>query len=181
MPRNGEACPFFKNMWYVIQTQTGKEQEFIEIINKAVGHRTFKRCFFVKRERVWRKNGKCIIYTEPLYPGYIFVETQFPEEFYSQLHQIPQFSMFIGKNDNKLNPVQKEEMEFLQSLVLGDQEDTIRLSPIEVNETGEIISCSGPLQQYKDCIVKQRLRMRYVVVKVIVDGREEEILLGVKV
>lgn len=172
---------FCKNMWYVIQTQTGKEQEFIEIINKAVEHRTFKRCFFVKRERVWRKNGKCITYTEPLYPGYIFVETVFPEEFYSQLFQIPQFSMFIGKNDNKLNPVQKEEMEFLQSLILGDREDTIRLSPIEVNEAGEIISCQGPLRRYENCIVKQRLRMRYVVVKTMVGGREEEILLGVKV
>ena len=45
-------------MWYVIQTVTGKEQELMKAIeNVLVGNKreeTYKRCFTLERECIWR-------------------------------------------------------------------------------------------------------------------------------
>ena len=90
-------------MWYVIQTMTGREQELVDLITdrqKAVNElinvggqsagdeaykrtddsRTRDRCFVIKREVVWRRQGECIKHTETLFPGYVFVDTESPQE-----------------------------------------------------------------------------------------------------
>ena len=80
-----------EKMWYVVETEAGKEQAFINIIEKTIEHRSFKRCFFVKRERLRRQQERCCVYREILYPGYVFVDTEEPNAFCGEVERLQQF------------------------------------------------------------------------------------------
>ena len=84
-------------MWYAIQTMTGREQELIDVIDARTDHNTYRRCFYVRREAVWRREGRYIVHVETLFPGYVFVDTEEPEKFYMELKKIPKFSRLLGK------------------------------------------------------------------------------------
>ncbi|MCI8416254.1 MAG: hypothetical protein HFI33_01925 [Lachnospiraceae bacterium] len=166
-------------MWYAIQTMTGDEEEIIDTIRKVVSPEVCEDCFLLKREAVWRIQGGCKIHTERLFPGYVFVSTECPEEFYRQLKMVPQFTRILGKEEREFYPVSAEEETFLKELLNGDEEYTVRLSPVEVDVQGNIVACGKPLERYLDCVVKKRIRLRYVVIRVWLFGRERDILLGI--
>ena len=60
-------------MWNVIQVVTGKEEETKNVIEKEQGREFFKDCFYIRRERVWRRDGQCIVHLETMFPGYLFL------------------------------------------------------------------------------------------------------------
>ena len=83
-------------MWYMIQTQEGREQELVDAVRGSAGDEFGKqlgdRCFFLQREAVWRRDGRCIKHLDVLFPGCVFVESdseacfsQRLEEFLSRL------------------------------------------------------------------------------------------------
>ena len=167
-------------MWYAVQTITGKEEKAMDEIEKVVESHVCERCFLLKREAVWRIQGACRIHTENLFPGYLFVQTQYPEKFYSQLKTVPQYTRFLGKEDGGFYPVSKEEEIFLKRLLNKDRENIVRLSTGKVDKDGTIIDCDGPLRYYLGYVVKKRIRLRYVMIRVHLFGREREILLGIR-
>ena len=91
-------------MWYVIQTVTGKEQELMKAIeNVLVGNKreeTYKRCFTLERECIWRIEGQFRIHIEPLFPSYVFAETDNPDAFFIALKQVPKLAKLLGAEGN---------------------------------------------------------------------------------
>lgn len=168
-------------MWYAVQTITGKEEKAKEEIEKVIESHVCEHCFLLKREAVWRIQGACRIHTENLFPGYLFVQTQYPEEFYRKLKAVPQYTRILGKEDGGFYPVSKEEEIFLKRLLNKDREHIVRLSTVRVDEEGTIIECDGPLRHYLGYVAKKRIRLRYVMIRVHLFGREREILLGIRV
>ncbi len=167
-------------MWYAIQTLTGKEERAIKEIEKMVDRRVYEKCFLLKREAVWRIQGTCKIHIEPLFPGYIFVRTQNPGEFCRQLKAVPEYTRILGKEESGFYPVSEDEELFLKRLLNKDTEDTVRLSPAIVDEDGTITGCGKPLKPYLEYMIKKRIRLRYVIIRVHLFGRDREILLGIK-
>ena len=55
--------------------------------------------------------------------------------------RVPGFSKLLGKEESQFYPVSEEEKQLVRQLLDGDKEDTIRLSPVKVNEDKEIIWC----------------------------------------
>ena len=115
-----------------------------------------------------------------MFPGYIFVETQSPEEFYRQLKEVPQYTKILGKEESEFFPVSKDEEMFLKRLLNKDHENTVRLSAVKVDENGMIVECSKPLKPYFEYVIKKRIRLRYVVVRIHLFGRDRELLLGIR-
>ena len=167
-------------MWYAIQTITGEEEKTIDMIRRVTAPEICEDCFLLKREAVWRLQGNCRIHTERLFPGYVFVVTREPEELYRQLKAVPQFTRLLGKEEREFYPVSSEEEAFLKNLLQEDGEHTVRLSKVEVDGQGNIVACGEPLKNYLGCVVKKRIRLRYVVIRVWLFGREREILLGIR-
>lgn len=167
-------------MWYVIQVLTGHEEKMKEMIERSVEDSCFDSCFYLKRERVWRRDGKCIVHVETMFPGYLFVVTDLPMELFKRLKQIPQFTRLLRTEENCFLSVTEEERKLLENLVLNDTEKTVRLSEVELDGEKRITGVSGPLAAYKNCIVKKKIRLRYVVVRVRLFGRERDILTGIK-
>ena len=157
-------------MWYAIQTITGSEEDIIESIRRTVDTEAYEECFLLKREAVWRIQGECRVHVERLFPGYVFVSTQHPREMYQQLKRISSYTKILGK----------EEEEFLKDLLNGDQEYTVRLSMAVVDKQGNIAACGAPLEKYLDRVIKKRIRLRYVIIRVHLFGRDREILMGLR-
>ncbi len=99
-------------MWYLIQTEEGKEQELIDAIRERAGEKIAGRCFLMRREVVWRREGRCIPHVETLFPGCVFAEDDGKENFTGCLKEI--LSDF-DLEPRKLSE-QKKETERKQSL-----------------------------------------------------------------
>lgn len=98
-------------MWYLIQTEEGKEQELIDAIREKAREKIAGHCFLIRREAVWRREGRCIPHVEILFPGCVFAEDDGEENFAKRLKKIlSDFDLESGKL-----PKQKKETERGQS------------------------------------------------------------------
>lgn len=165
-------------MWYVIQTETGHEQLLIEMLKKLPGQ-TKDNCFYIKREEVWRIGGEYKIHEEMMFPGYVFIQTQRPEKLYHSLKQIPRLTKILGKEEYDFHPLPKEEEYFLKRLLNDDKDNTVRLSKVQTDEEGNIISCDKPLRYFEPCVIKKRIRQRFVIIRITLLGRDREVKLGI--
>lgn len=180
--RSGEAYPSDRNcMWYVIQVTTGKEEEMRQLIERKIRPEFYERCFYVKRERIWRREGQCIIHLETMFPGYLFVITDKPKELYWRLKEIPRFTKMLRTEEEVFLSVVDDEKEFMENLLNGDEEDIVRLSKVKLNEKKEIIAAEGSLEHYIGNIVKKKIRLRYVMIDVMLFGKKRTVLIGIDV
>ncbi len=196
-------------MWYVIQTVTGKEQELVDAIERILSGegQKYSRCFVIYREFVWRLGGRHKLQAEPLFPSYVFVETDVPEEFFLELKRVPKLSKLLGL-DGCFWSIYQEEEEFLKCMLeegesaggegcLGPEDSDsrvlslgdinrlkhgclVRRSLVRVDKEGKIIEADGVLGRYMDRMVKQRLRKRSVVIEVSFLGRMRRVQLGIR-
>lgn len=166
-------------MWYVIQTVTGREKELVEAVDRVLEGRGYSRCFVLQQECSWRIDGGYRIHTEPLFPSYVFVETETPEVFFYALKQVPKMTKLLG-SDGMFWMVQEKERELLEQLIGNDKDYVVRRSRVQVNSDGEIVSAQGALRGFVGSIVKKRLRRRFVVIEVPFMGERRRIRLGIR-
>lgn len=179
--RSGEAYPKVgaKTMWYVIQTISGKEKTVVEAIDNILSGEGYERCFVPQRECIWRIEGKYRIHTEPLFPSYVFAETDTPESFFFALKRVPKLTKLLGAEGTFWN-VEEEEEKQLRSFMEEDGEFVVRRSLVRVDEEGNILSAQGALNGYVGKIIKKRLRKRSVVVEIPFLGETRKIQLGIR-
>ena len=72
-------------MWYMIQTEEGREQQLIDAVRNRAGEEAGSRLFCLRREAVWRREGRCITHVETLFPGCIFIEDDGEKNFLKRL------------------------------------------------------------------------------------------------
>lgn len=143
-------------MWYVIQTMVGNENNIREQIGKLISRDLYKECFSIKYENIWKKSGSSNICVEALFQGYLFIETDNPEQLYMGLKGVEGFSsMLTDKDDKEITflKVEKDEQELLESLINGDPEHIVRVSYVHRNKQKRIDYAKGPLKNYVDKIV----------------------------
>lgn len=191
-------------MWYVMQTITGKEQELVDVIWRVLTgeSKKYERCFVLYQEYDRRSGGKLETCVETLFPSYVFVETNAPEEFFLELKHVPKMSRLLGA-DGCFWTMNREEELFLCRMLEkstagnigtagetadGKQEQKleqekkylIRPSLVWVDDKGAITGAKGILEDYRNQIVKQRLRKRSVVIEIPFCGKIRRIRLSIR-
>lgn len=177
-------------MWYVIQTITGKEQELVNaiehVLEGATKEKTYKRCFVLYRECVWRIKGQLRVHIEPLFPSYVFAETEDPDEFYMALKKVPKLSKLLGSEGSFWALKIEEEQFFCSMLEVVEQEKEnereyylVHRSLVKTDCEGKIIDADGVLKNYLDKIVKQRLRKRSVIIEIPFMRTKRRVQLGI--
>lgn len=169
-------------MWYVIQTVNGQEQQVCTWINQRMDHTLFERCFVPLYEDVWRKEGVGHISVKKTFAGYVFIETDRPDEVYEELRKIPKFAVLLSDQPDQSNqkeetfiPVSGEEEQFLRSIYT---DGIMRVSYIEKNSDGRVTSIIGPLEKYRDHIVKLDLSHRRAVAEIPLFGQMRRMKFG---
>ena len=76
--------------------------------------------------------------------------------------------------------VADDEQEFLRNMLNHDPQDIVRLSKVTLDEQKKIVAAEGPLQSYVGYIVRQKLRLRYVMVETRLFGKERTVLVGIR-
>lgn len=168
-------------MWYVVRTETGREEQIVEEIRALLPQDKYKECFSMKRENLCHSRGELKVIVERMFPGYVFLVTDAPAYFYDELKRIPRYAKVLGREEDEFFSIKEEEQDFLQSLM--DEEKgshLVRLSPVITNKNGDFLKVGGALRQYRKNIVKKRNRLRYVLVKMELFGKEREIYLGIR-
>lgn len=177
-------------MWYVIQTITGKEQELVNAIEHIFGGTTkrkpYKRCFVLYRECVWRIEGKLRLHIAPLFPSYVFTETENPDELYIALKQVPKLSKLLGSEGSFWGLKLEEEPFFCSMLEVAEREKgnekesyLVHRSRVKTDCKGTIIEADGVLRNYLDQVVKQRLRKRSVIIEIPFMQAKRRVQLGI--
>lgn len=177
-------------MWYVIQTITGKEQDLVDTIKQVMicERKKYQRCFVVYQECAYRTHGAPEFHIEPLFPSYVFVETETPEEFFLELKRVPRMSKLLGA-DGCFWSIHKEEEIFLCDMLEESEKKAgtskelpylIYPSLVQVDEDGHIIKAEGILGKYMGKIVKQRLRKRSVIIEIPFCGKMRRVRLGIR-
>lgn len=187
-------------MWYVIQTMTGREEELAEALEKILPSGVYEKSILLKKESVWRLHGEQKLRIDILFPGYVFVETEKPDELYYELKRVPKVSKLLGDGEEEFLPVQEEEKEFLVSLLEKEtlkekdgektegmplrskktEERIVRRSEVKLDEKGEIIEAGEPLNKYLENIIKKRIRKRYVIIEKELFGKKRTVHMGIR-
>lgn len=177
-------------MWYVIQTTTGKEQELVDVIHKSLPQKSYKECFFMRRELLKRLGGRWLEVTETLFPAYVFLEMDQPDEMFYHLKKVPELAKILGDNQGEFIPLEAEEVRFLETLCdrmeknikNADKKEAylVRLTKVHMDENGRVDRLDGPLEHFKEKIIRLNLRKRYAVIESTMRGERQTALLGIK-
>ena len=138
--------------WYIIFENNEKIKDLLVWFNKQPD----VKAFIVKSERFWKKDGKKMFIEKPMYPNYIFVETNLDsKEFYdvvSKLEGNLSSTMKVLQNDTQsVMSLSNEEKEFLESL-LNEDHSIVHSTGVIVNS--KLIVQEGPLMGKEEMIKK---------------------------
>ena len=177
-------------MWYVIQTITGKEQELVDLVYKMLPKTVYKECFFLKRQLLKRLGGEWLEVTETLFPAYVFLDLMNADEVFYGLKRIPEFSKLLGDNLGEFIPLEEEEREFLEPLCANESSVEnadkgagyylVRNTKVYLDDKGEIERLDGPLEYFKEKIIRLNLRKRYALIETAIRGEQQTAMLGIK-
>lgn len=171
-------------MWYVIQTVTGQEEILTDMIRKIIPGKYYRECFYIRRECADREGDGWRVYQSVLFPGYVFVDTDMPEKVYYSLKGVPKLTKLLKSAEEAAREelfflrVSDEEKEFLENI--QSEGHLVRRSLVKLDEEKQIIGAEGAVGKYIDCIVKQRVRKRFVLIRQRLLGKERKILLGIR-
>lgn len=167
-------------MWYVIQTRTGQEEEILLFFDCMISKELFQKCFIPKGEWLKRLGGEWQLKINPLFPGYVFVETETPEELFLELKAVPKLTKILGNGAYEFIPLRPEEEEFLRRIMGEDGDFVVKVSTIQVSEDGVATVADGILKQFEKDIVRFNLRKRFALVRVFMLGEERTVIFGLR-
>lgn len=162
-------------MWYVIQTRSGEESGIKDYI-ESIAEPSLCRVILPLREDVWRKGGIGHISVKKLFPGYLFIETEDPEEVYQKLKKVTHFTRLLSMEEKDCSKtfltVGQEDEEFIRSLT---DDGMMGISYIRKKPGGRIEEIKGPLSRYTNKITKLDIPHRRAVVETDAFGKHRKI------
>lgn len=163
------------NKWYVLQVETGKEDNMVTWLNSYFNGTDVIECFVVKRETKRKLYGKWKTVIESLFKGYIFLVSDNPVNVFYRLKDIPSFTKLLDNGDYGFVPLKREEIQFILNLSSGRPDHTVRISTIDLNEGDEIEYIGGDLSMFSGQIKRIDKHKRRAVVEVEMFGRKTDI------
>ena len=101
-----------------------------------------------------------------------------PDKVYYSLKSVPKLTKLLKNEEEIFLGVFEEEREFLENI--QSEGHLVRRSLVKLDEEKQIIGAEGAVGKYFDHIVKQRVRKRYVLIRMKLLGKDRKILLGIK-
>ena len=170
-------------MYYVIYTQTGKEEKVIDAIKNKLHNNEDFEVFSPYRKSLRKHKGEYKEVIERCFPGYLFVETDKPKELFFDLYWVDEYTKLLGREGITYNftPLNDEESRMIDILYSKNNNRTTEISDIEVSE-GQIVKVlDGPLDGIEGTIKKIDLHKRKVLIEFPFCGRYVEATLAINI
>lgn len=147
--------------WYVIQVPTKKERLVCERIKDILSKDIYTECFVPLAERVYKKEGKVKIVTRPLFPGYLFIISDYIEDVYLQIKKVPYFTRVLHA-DFQFVPLEWDEVAVFADFL--NQEKVMEMSKGYI-EGSQVYVTDGPLKGQEGRIKKVNRHKRIAIIE----------------
>lgn len=174
-------------MFYVLQIAPHEESRIEQILRESMPSSLCKQCFHPMRRRTKKIHGEWIETSEKLLPGYVFVETDTPDEFYKKLRTIPRLTKMLGKLYNEeissweFTGLSADEVRWLTNIMSCGEVGEVSLSFVKKDETGNIQIISGPLVYLVDKVRKFDLHKRIAIVELSFGQKQSLLYFGIEI
>ena len=157
---------------YVLQVKPGTDLHVAVLLRKR-GH--LVRC--PQRTMDIRKNGKWSSITEPVFPGYLFLEEEMDRQKYDSVIRTDGVIGFLKESGCTLGRLHPHEEAYIRWL--WNFGKPITPSCIYTTVQGDKMVLSGILREYRNDVVRLDLRQRRAKVQVSICGHTYNITLPV--
>ncbi|HWT76048.1 MAG TPA: antiterminator LoaP [Mobilitalea sp.] len=164
-------------MWYAVQVRTGEEEKIKLLCNKIISGEILKECFIPYYERMKKYLGEWHKSSEILFPGYIFMVSDYIDELRVWVKKIPNLTKILGDGKDII-PLNDKEIEFLRKF--GKEDHSIRMSQGYI-ENEKIIITDGPMKDFVGTIKKLDRHKRIAVIEMEFFERITEIHIGMEI
>lgn len=164
-------------MWYVMQVRVGTEENIRCQCERTVEKGILERCFIPYYEEKKKYEGKWHTQEKILFPGYVFMITDFWEELYESLKHVIGLTKLLGTG-SEVVPLSEEEVRWL--LRMGKEDQVVEMSE-GVIENGTVHITSGPLMGMEGNIHRIDRHKRKAYLKVEMFGRTIDMQVGLEI
>ena len=169
---------------YAVQVETRKERRACSNMQTLLANSSHERCreskcivpyteIFKRIQKVWQKE------INPLFPGYVLVDTKTPEQCESIIRTAPEFLKFITVG-GKYTPLAPHETERI-GIWIGQKDYLLRMSRGVLEEGGKALVIEGPLRGHEGLIVKVNRHKRLAFLEMSFLGRPTVIKVGLEI
>ena len=140
--------------YYIIQVATGREQAFIDALQKKAPELAGAHNFiYLTRELYIRRQGKTLQELQPVFPSYIIMQTTrtVDAQTVQALKTLPDFYHFL-KSNTEITALSGNDLAIIQHFLgLGPR---IGPSLVRFDQDDRIVVIEGPLKGIEGCIIK---------------------------
>lgn len=154
-------------MWYVVQVESGKEEQVLQHCQRRISEQILQRGFLPYYDELRKNKGKWTVVRKKLFPGYLFLVTEDAEALYQELKKILEWTKLLKTGDT-IVPLSDWEVEFL--LRFGGEEQVVGVSR-GIIENDRVIVQSGPLKGQEGYIKKVDRHRRKAYLQMEMFGR----------
>lgn len=165
-------------LWYLMKTWIGGEEALVKEVRRGIPPYMYEDVFVIYNERIWRRQGQSIIWTEPLFKGCVFLTCRETEALFRRMDRIPAMSRLMAAGYLTMLPLMERDAHFLERL--SGPEHILRASYVlREAEGSSIYHVSGPLEYLLDDIERIKFRSRTVKTRRRLWGEDQVIALGI--
>lgn len=164
-------------MWYVIQVRTGTEESVRKQCERLVDHQAMERCFIPYQEQLKRYMGQWHKEMMPLFPGYVFADSQDVDLLFGELKRVTGLTKLLGTG-SAIVPLTSEEIAILKRLGKEEQIVTISKGLIADNQVKIL---EGPLKELEGAICKIDRHRRKAWLELVMFGRIQRVEVGLEI
>lgn len=148
--------------FYVIQVKSQKTGQYLEVAKKQLDESAVK-VLWPRRNLKIRKKGKWVNELSPIFPGYLFLETDaVTPAVFDTCRRVPGFIRFL-KDNRHITPLTGRDKDIvIHFLKLGE---VVGSSLATFDEKQKVRIISGPLQGLEGRIVKVNKRKKRIKLK----------------
>ena len=164
-------------MWYVIQVRTGTEESVRKQCERPVDHHAMERCFIPYQEQLKRYMGQWHKEMMPLFPGYVFADSQDVDLLFEELKRVTRLTKLLGTG-SAIVPLTSEEIAILKRLGKEEQIVTISKGLIADNQVKIL---EGPLKELEGAICKIDRHRRKAWLELVTFGKIQRVEVGLEI
>lgn len=181
--QNGEAYPKreeCQTLWYVIQVNTGKEENICAQCKQNISSDVLQDCFVPRYEESRKINGTRTKRSRILFPGYVFLVTEDVKALFELLKTVSGMTKLLGVGDD-IVPITSKEEGFLRRFITKTEDEAIVEMSTGIIEGERVIVTEGPLMGLEGYIRKIDRHKRMAWLELEMFGQLQHLKLGLEV
>lgn len=162
--------------WYVLQCRKSREQEILSSLKKNLSNMAMDEVFTFGCQRLWHLEGEWKITEKSMFPGYLFIESKYPQILSKELYQYRPIVKILEEPGYLISVYEEEEV-YLKHLC-GPEHFLALSYGYKDHDKGESYITEGPLLGQEKWIKKYDWHRRYAQLEVSVAGKNVNVWAG---